>query len=446
MVARTANGVQQATRDNTDRAERAVLGSLLRDNAATGDVACILKAEDFRADGHQRIFRAVLALYEAGKPADLEHVADRLKERGEVADAGGYAYLAELWSREPTGALAEHYAGLVREASLFRQLLRAGETIADSAARPADTAEKTLEAAERAIFGIAQGGIRGDALPVADMVGDAYDRLDTRCQHRGKHDGPVTGFADLDAYLAGLRPSELIVVGARPSVGKTAIAAAIARHVATVQGYPVLFVSLEQSRSELVDRLIVSESAVAGQRFRKGMLNPDERVRVSTAGKRFRESAALLIDDTPSQSVLRIASVARRLKVRAGVRLVIIDYLQLVDPDSRKEARHEQVSGISRRLKLLARELALPVLALAQLNRASEDRPGRRPRLADLRESGGIEADADTVILLHRPDDVEGVLEVEVAKQRNGPTGHLKLATDRETMRFFNYAGDCPPE
>ena len=260
--------------------------------------------------------------------------------------------------------------------------------------------------------------------------------------------GIPTGYVDLDNLTAGLQNEELVIIAARPSVGKTSFALNIVRHIIVEEGKSVLFVSLEQSRVELAERLLCCQSRVDSHRLRRGYLDADDMQKLFAASDLFHQSN-LYIDDTPGQNMLRIAANARRLKLRSDIRLVVVDYLQLIDPDSRRESRQEQVAAISRRLKFLARELNIPVMALAQVNRSSEDRQDHRPRLSDLRESGAIEQDADTVMLLHRPElhepgQHEGVIEIIVGKQRNGPTGDVTLMFIKQYMRFENHAVDTP--
>ncbi|MCI0363263.1 MAG: replicative DNA helicase, partial [Phycisphaerales bacterium] len=278
-----------------------------------------------------------------------------------------------------------------------------------------------------------------------DALNEAYDRIDSR---KGKDlselSGIPTGFVDLDNLTAGFQNNELIIIAARPSVGKTAFALNILRHIGVEEQMPAFFVSLEQARIELAERMLCCQAKVDSHRLRKGQLSTDDMDRLIAGGDILRQ-AQIFIDDSPGQNMLRIAANARRLKLRHDIRIVIIDYLQLIDPDNRKDSRQEQVAAISRRLKFLARELKIPVIALAQVNRSSEDRQDHRPRLSDLRESGAIEQDADTVFLLHRPEyhepgQHEGVVEVIVGKQRNGPTGEVTLMYIKQFMRFENFA------
>lgn len=427
-------------------AERSVLGSMLRDNQVIGDVLQIVQHDHtFYADAHQKIFRAVKHIYDLGKPIDLVILADHLKEQKQIEDVGGYPYLAELWDSAPTAANAEYYARIIRDKAIVRHLIHSGNEILRDAYDQAMPAEELLGAAERKILDIAQMGITGQTYTLDQAVKEAYDRIDKRRQEDEMSvSGLPTGYVDLDEKTAGLQNSELVILAARPSCGKTALALNFARHVAVEDAKPIFFVSLEQSRIELAERLLCCQARVDSHKLRKGHLGADDMDKLIQAGGVLR-SAPIFIDDTPGQGLLRIAANARRLKLREGIRLVIIDYLQLIEPDNRRDSRQEQVAHISRRLKFLARELLVPVLALAQLNRGLEERTDHKPRLADLRESGSLEQDADTVMLLHRPElyepgQHEGILEVHIAKQRNGPTGEVTLTFLKQFMRFENFA------
>jgi replicative DNA helicase len=418
---------------------------MLRDNGAIGDVLQIVRAENFYLDAHQKIFQSIQALYDRGHPVDLVMLAEALKEQQHIEDVGGYAYLAELWDAAPTAANAEHYARIVRDKAIVRNLIHASTEVLRDAYDQAMPADELLEGAERKILDIAQMGITGQTYTLGQALSEAYDRIDTRSQRDHMSiSGLSTGFIDLDDKTAGLQNSELIVVAARPSVGKTAFALSLARHIAVEENKPVFFVSLEQSRIELAERLLCSQARVDSHKLRKGRLSSDDMQKLIQAGEVL-GNARLFIDDTPGQGMLRIAANARRLKLRHKIALVVVDYLQLIEPDNRRDSRQEQVANLSRRLKFLARELKIPVVALAQVNRSSEDRQDHRPRLADLRESGAIEQDSDTVMLLHRPEmyepgQHEGTVEVIVAKQRNGPTGEITLTYLKQFMRFENFA------
>jgi replicative DNA helicase len=430
-------------------AERCVLGSMLRDNGVIGDVVQILRADNFYADAHQKIFQGIVTLYDRGQPVDLVLLTDLLKDQKQIEDVGGYGYLGQLWDVAPTAANAEYYAKIVRDKALVRHLIHAGTEVLRDAYDQSMPADELLESAERRILDIAQMGIIGQTVTLQDAIREAYDRIDLRAQGDPTSiSGLATGFIDLDAITAGLHNSELVIVAARPSVGKTAFALGITRHIAVEENQPVFFVSLEQSRIELAERLMCNQARVDSHKLRKGHLSSDDMQKLMEAGDRLRQ-AKLFIDDSPGQSMLRIAANARRLKLRHNIKLVVVDYLQLVEPDNRRDSRQEQVANISRRLKFLAKELNIPVLSLAQVNRGSEDRQDHRPRLADLRESGAIEQDADTVMLLHRPElyepgQHEGTVEVIIGKQRNGPTGEVTLTFIKQYMRFENFAVEAP--
>jgi replicative DNA helicase len=429
-------------------AERSVLGSMLRENSVIGDVVQILHNEShFYTDAHQKIFRGITSLYDKGHPVDLVTLAEWLNEQKYIEDAGGYPYLAELWEAAPTAANAEFYARIVRDKGLVRSLIHASTEILRDAYDQAQPADEMLEGAERKIFDIAEMGITGQAVTLQQALSETYERIDQRAgREHVSVSGLPTGFIDLDTITAGLQNSELILIAARPSVGKTSICLNLVRHIVVDAGQPVFFVSLEQSRIELTERLLCCQARVDSHKLRTGHLNSEDMQKLIEAGDVLRQ-AKLFIDDTPGQGMLRIAANARRLKLRHGIKLVAIDYLQLIDPDNRKDSRQEQVATISRRLKFLARELKVPVLALAQLNRSSEDRTDHKPRLADLRESGSLEQDSDTVMLMHRPEahepgQREDIIELIIAKQRNGPTGIVTLVFRKQYMLFENSAPD----
>jgi replicative DNA helicase len=425
-------------------AERSVLGSMLRDNGIIGDVVQIVRADNFYSDAHQKIYQAIVALYDKAHPADLVTLADYLKEQQQIEDIGGYPYLAELWDAAPTAANAEYYARIVRDKAIVRNLIHAGNEILRDAYDQNQPADELLGDAEKKIFEIASLGVTGQTYTLEQALADAYDRIDKRSTGDATTSGVATGFVDLDEKTAGLHEGELIILAARPSVGKTALALNLARHIAVEERLPVFFVSLEQSRVELAERLLCCQARVDSHKLRKGHLGSDEMQRIIEAGG-YLGKAKMFIDDSPGQGMLRIAANARRLKMRHNIRVVFIDYLQLIEPDNRRDSRQEQVASISRRLKFLAKELQIPVVALAQVNRSSEDRQDHRPRLADLRESGSIEQDADTVMMLHRPEmyepgQHEGTVEVIIGKQRNGPTGEITLTYLKQFMRFENFA------
>ncbi len=426
-------------------AERSVLGSMIRANEVIADVVNIVRAEHFYIFAHQKIFEALTTLsVDKGRPADPVTLADYLKEKQLIDEVGGYAYLGELYDAAPSSANAVHYARIVRDKAVVRSLIHACMTIQRDAQDQVQPADELLDGAERQILDIAQLGLTGHTTTLQEAMNEAFDRIDSRKVHGLPLSGIPTGFVDLDNLTAGFQNSELVIVAARPSVGKTSFALNIIRHVAVEENQPVFFVSLEQSRIELAERLLCCQARVDSHKLRKGHLGSEDMDKLVVAGEVLRQ-AKLYLDDSPGQSMLRIAANSRRLKLRHKIKLVVIDYLQLIDPDNRRDSRQEQVANISRRLKFLARELELPVIALAQVNRSSEDRQDHRPRLADLRESGAIEQDADTVMLLHRPElhepgQHEGIVEVIVAKQRNGPTGEVTVMYLKQFMRFENFA------
>jgi replicative DNA helicase len=420
---------------------------MLRENYVIDDVLQVVTtADSFYFDAHQKIFQAIIDLHNEGHPVDTLILAERLKVLKHFEDVGGLVYLAELWDSAPTAANAEYYARIVRDKAITRNLIHASTEILRDAYDQAQPADELLGGAERKILEIAEKGVTGNTQTLMDAIALAYTRIDQRLGRKttGNVSGVASGFVDLDALTAGFQNSELIILAARPSVGKTAFALNMARHVIVEEKFPVFFVSLEQAKVELAERLLVAQARVDSHKLRTGHLGGEDMGRLHVGGDALRNAAKLFIDDTPMQGMLRIAASARRLKLKEGIRLVIIDYLQLIEPENRRDPRQEQVAQISRRLKFLARELAIPVIALAQVNRSSEDRQDHRPRLADLRESGSIEQDADTVLMLHRPGRYEdpsqdNKVEVLVAKQRNGPTGEVTLFYRKEFMLFENY-------
>jgi replicative DNA helicase len=441
-------GQERLPPQNLD-AERSVLGSMLRDNDVIDVVAQLLSAESFYLDAHRKIFQAISDLRnKGGQPVDLVLLHEELSKRGQLEDVGRAAYLAQLWDAAPTAANAEYYAKIVRDKGIVRSLIHASTDILRDAYDQSQPAEELLEAAERMILDVAQMGVTGQAITLEEAISETYRRIDDRASGKIKAGGLSTGFIDLNEITAGMHDSELIIIAARPSVGKTSFSLGIVRNVIVDEKEPVFFVSLEQSRIELAERLLCCQAKVDSHRLRKGTLSSDDMDRLIDAGGVLR-NAKLFIDDSPVQSMLRIAANARRLKLRQGIKLIVVDYLQLIEPDNRRDPRQEQVAQISRRLKALAKELQIPVVALAQVNRASEDRQDHKPRLSDLRESGSIEADADTVMMLHRPDRYEpgqheGVIEVIIAKQRNGPTGEVTLTYLKQFMRYEDHAAGTP--
>jgi replicative DNA helicase len=433
-------------------AEMGVIGSVIRDNAVLNDLLNVIRPENFYFDAHQKIFQAIIDLYNEGKPVDPAILFEALKSRKQLEDVGGAVYIAELWDAAPTAANAEYYARIVRDKALVRNLIHANTELLRDAYDGVMSADELLGMAERKVLEIAERGTVGVTKTLEDAMHEAFDRIDAKARGDLTGTGIPTGFVDLDNLTAGLHNNELIIIAARPSVGKTAYALNVVRHVVVEEKLPAFFVSLEMAKVELAERLLCCQSRVDAHRVRKGQLAKDDIQKLIAAQDALRGNARdgfvkLFIDDAPQQTMLRIAANARRLKLRHGLRLVVIDYLQLIEPESRKDPRQEQVAQISRRLKFLARELQIPVIALAQVNRGSEDRQDHTPRLSDLRESGSIEQDADTVMMLHRParfdkSQEDNVLEIHLAKQRNGPVGQITLTYLKQYMRYENYAAD----
>lgn len=422
-------------------AEASVLGAMLVHPDAVAKAMEILQPEDFYQTSHQLIFEAMVSLFQATQPVDVVMVGDELRRRGHLEEVGGLAYLMELAALVPTAAHVEHYAQLIRQASVRRALIAIANHMVVEAYQGEKTPAELLDAAQNALFQITQRGQR-DVVRLNEVLIDTFNRLEQLYENRGKLVGLPTGFVDLDRMTAGLQPSDLIVVAARPSMGKTMFCLNLARHVATREKVPVVIFSLEMSREQLALRLLSAEAELEGHRLRSGEL--DERMwsQLSLALGRLGE-APIFIDDTPAISALELRAKARQLKLQHNIGLVIIDYMQLMQ-GRRAENRQQEISEISRALKALARELNIPVVALSQLSRAVENRTDKRPMLSDLRESGAIEQDADIVAFLYREDyysreaEQPDLTELIVAKQRNGPTGTVRLMFKREIGKFFN--------
>lgn len=418
----------------TQRVEAELLGICLRHPAVIDEVACVLTVDDWYLDAHQKLWRTLLQMQSQAQTITLTAVADQLHRSGQLADVGDYVGLGVLYEQ---GVLATHALSLarrVRDYSILRQLQRVGGQVLEMGRRPFAAPDELLAEAEKQILGIAQTGVAGQAVLLESVITETLDRLDARLENRAPT-GIPTGLEALDHLTGGLQPCELIVVGARPSVGKTSLALWFALRAILDAQVPTLMVSLEQSAGELCERLLAAVSGVDGGRIRSGQFR-DQVQAVIDASVVLRQ-APLWIDDASAQTMTRISATARRLKRRANLGLVLVDYLQLVEPDNRKEPRHEQVARVSNRLKQLARDLAIPVVALAQLNRGVDGRVSRKPRLSDLRETGQIEQDSDTVLLMHRAEDGPAdKVEVSVAKQRNGPTGDVALEYQRSLYRF----------
>ena len=427
-------------------AEESVLGGVMLDNTVIDRVIGMLQPEDFYRGAHRRLFRAMVDLNGRSEPIDLITLSEALKARGELAEVGGAAYLAELTERVPTAANAVHYAKIVRERSILRGLIEASTEIASRGYQAPDNVDELLDHAERLIFSIQERKVRQAFTKLSEVLVESIKTIERLYEQKQAVTGVSTGFADLDALTAGLQPSDLIVVAGRPSMGKTAFCLNIAEHAALRTDTGVAIFSLEMAKEQLAMRMLCSEARVDLARVRTGHLSDREFPKLAMAAGRLGD-APIYIDDTPALSVLELRAKARRLKRDAAAKLglVIVDYIQLMRGSEGKDNREQEISEISRSLKALAKELSVPVVALSQLNRQVENRTPPVPRLADLRESGAIEQDADVICFLYRdeyynPDDTEkqGVAEVHIAKQRNGPIGKIELTFLKEYTRFEN--------
>ena len=428
-------------------AERAVLGSVLLKPDVCDDVALLVRSDDFHDDAHRLLFEHLQDLHDSGKRIDATIVLERLRAKGDLDRIGGAKALAEIIESVPHAAHAAHYAEIVRDKAILRALIDAGTDILRDAYDSPDEPRSLLGRAEEKIFSILERRSGAEAQAIRDVLEESLVRMDARMKHEQTLGGVETGFTDLDTLCGGLHNSELIILAARPSMGKTAFAMNIAEHVSVTGGQPVLFVSLEMASLELADRLLCSAAQVNGHRLRNGTISQEDRRRLVQKSSEI-SVAPLFIDDTPGRTLTEIAAVARRLKRKNGLSLIVIDYIQLIEPDNPRDPRQEQVARIARRLKMMSRELEVPVLCLAQLNRQAEASRDNRPRLNHLRESGAIEQDADVVMFVHREEyyqtneedreRVKGQAEIIVAKQRNGPTDDIKLLWQHEHTRFVN--------
>ncbi len=422
---------------HNQEAEESVLGAILIDKDAIFNVAPLLKPEYFYQDNHRFIFQAILDLFERREPIDLVTLADRLKKQKKLKTIGGASFLASLVERVPTSAHVEMYANIIKDASTKRELISAASFLTESAFDESKSAQEILDQSEQAVFSLSQQHLKQNFIPIKAALEQSFDRLDELQKQTGSLRGVPTGFNSLDDTLAGFQQSNLIILAARPAIGKTSLALNIAQKVAVKHKIPVGFFSLEMSQEELVDRLLVSQGDIDAWRLKTGRLNEQDFSRLSDAMGELAE-APLFIDDTPAISVLEMRTKARRLQVENGLKLLIVDYLQLARSNRRWDSRVQEVSEISQGLKNLARELKIPVLALSQLSRAVEIRGGKVPKLADLRESGALEQDADVVMFLYREndDDLENV-SLKIAKHRNGPLRTIALHFKGNRISFF---------
>lgn len=422
-------------------AEVSLIGSILIEKDAIIRVADIVSTEDFYVDRNALIFAAIMDLYEQRQPIDVVSLSNKLAEAGELERIGGSSYVAELTSAVPTAAHVVHYAGIVAHKATLRRLIGAASNITQYGYDEQTPLDQLLDKAEQTIFEVSQKNLKQNFIPISSILTDSFDRLNEMHSNAGKLRGIPTGFRDMDKMLAGLQNSDLIILAARPSMGKTTLVMNLAHHVAAKEGIPVGFFSLEVSKEQLIDQLLAIESGIDSWKLRTGALDDDDFPRINEAMAELSE-APLYIDDSAMTNVMEMRTKARRLQAEHGLGLVIIDYLQLISGGARTaEGRQQEVSEISRGLKGLARELNVPVIALSQLSRAVESRNPPTPQLSDLRDSGSIEQDADVVAFIYRPwyydkQADENITEILIKKHRNGPIGDVELYFHPEQRRF----------
>ncbi|SDQ63142.1 replicative DNA helicase [Thermostaphylospora chromogena] len=427
-------------------AEQSVLGGMLLSKDAIADVIEVLRADDFYRPAHQIIYDVIIDLYGRGEPADAVTVLDELQKRGELARVGGGVYVHTLTAVVPTAANAGYYAKIVREQAVLRRLIEAGTRIVSYGyGGHNEEVDDLVDRAQAEIYAVTERRTSEDYLPLSEIMPGALDEIEAISSHNGQMVGVPTGFQDLDALTNGLHPGQMIVVAARPAIGKSTLGLDFARSAAIKHGLTTVVFSLEMSRNEITMRLLSAEARVALHNMRSGTMTDDDWTRLARRMSEVAE-APLFIDDSPNMSMMEIRAKCRRLKQRHDLRFVIVDYLQLMSSPKRTESRQQEVSEISRALKLLAKELEVPVVAISQLNRGPEQRTDKRPQVSDLRESGSIEQDADVVILLHREDAYErespraGEADLIVAKHRNGPTATVTVAFQGHYSRFVDMA------
>ena len=428
-------------------AEQWVLGALFVDRETIYRVARFLKPEDFYLEGHRLIYRAFLELDETGVPADLLTVTDILRQQGSLEKVGGATYVASLAGMVPTAANAESYARIIEEKSLLRSLISMATRIAGLGYEGGDDAEKLIDEAENMLLELSSRRSSSGFTPINRILVEIFKLIEERFRNKGKVTGVLTGFTDLDRLCCGFQPGDLIIVAGRPAMGKTSFGLTLAHQASQYHGVPTAVFSLEMSQAQLVQRVLCAEAMVDMQKVRSGNLSETDWNKMAEAAARL-TTVPLYIDDSAGISVRQIRAKSRRLKAEKGLGLVVIDYLQLIQGSSRSENRQQEIADISRSLKAMAKDLEVPVVALAQLSRSVEQRDKKRPIMSDLRESGSLEQDADIVMFIFReeyykPDtEKKGIAEIIVAKQRNGPTGSVDLAFLKEYTRFMNLARD----
>ena len=426
-------------------AEMAVLGAMLIDEEAVGLSAENLQSNCFYKDSHRKIFDAILALFSVNKAVDLITLTDELKRNAALQEIGGVSYLTSLVNSVPTTANINHYINIVREKSILRTLINNANKVIALCYESKGDIERVVDDAERLIFEVSDNRPRTGFLHLKEIIKDSIETIDILYQKKAHVTGIPSGFVDFDIKTAGLQASDLIIVAGRPSMGKSAFAVGIAEYAGVIEKVPVAFFSLEMSKEQLAQRMLCSHAKVDAHKVRTGYLATSDWPRLTAAAGKLSE-ASIFVDDSPSISVMELRAKARRLKSRFDIKLIILDYLQLMRGSSGSENRQQEISDISRSLKALARELNIPVIAISQLSRAVESRTDHRPQLSDLRESGAIEQDADVVVLILREEyynptqDNQGIAEIIIAKQRNGPVGSMRLAFMKEYTRFENLA------
>ncbi|MEN6330930.1 MAG: replicative DNA helicase [Smithella sp.] len=428
-------------------AEQSILGSVLLENSAINSVLEVMSKDDFYNEAHRKIFNVMVELSEKNEPVDIITLSNALKDRKLLDSIGGTAYLASLVDNVPSAANVTNYAKIAKEKAILRGLIASATEIINSCYETGSDVDQVLDQAENRIFEIAENKVRPSFHLIREIVKDSFRSIEDLYARKELITGVPTGFEKIDDLTSGLQQSDLIIIAGRPSMGKTAFALNIAQFAALESQTPVAVFSLEMSKEQLVFRLLASEAKVDSQRLRKGFLGETDWPKLTAAAGRLSE-APLFIDDTPAITVLEMKAKSRRLKADAGLGLIVVDYIQLMRGGNYRESREQEISEISRSLKALAKELKVPVIALSQLNRKVEDRTNRRPQMADLRESGAIEQDADVIAFIYR-DEVynksednpeKGIAEIIIGKQRNGPTGTVKLAFLEKFTCFENLA------
>lgn len=424
-------------------AEQSVIGAMIMDREAIVVASEIIAEDDFYSKQCGTLFEAMVELNDEGKPVDLVTLQDRLREKDVPPEVSSLEYIRDLITAVPTSANIKHYANIVAEKATLRRLIRLNEEIANTCYVGKESLEVILEDTEKRVFNLVQRRNTEEFVPIRQVVMNAMDQIEKASKNKGSVTGIATGFIDLDYRTAGMQPSDLVLIAARPSMGKTAFVLNIAQHVAFKLDQTVAIFSLEMSKEQLVNRLFSLESKVDAQKLRTGNLSDgDWEKLIETAGVIGKSN--LIIDDTPGISISELRSKCRKYKLEHDLKMIIIDYLQLMSGSGKGDSRQQEISDISRSLKSLARELGVPVLALSQLSRAVEQRPDHRPMLSDLRESGAIEQDADVVMFIYRDDyynkdtEKKGIAEIIIAKQRNGPIGTTELVWLPEYTKFAN--------